>query len=79
MLSTGVLHFARTYAGSVSERRRLEQNNRQLKAELTDAREKLEALTEIEREVELPDTEIEKPDINNGSPQIKKSNTDRIP
>lgn len=69
MLSAGVLHFARTYARSVSEQRKLAQINQQLKEQLTDARNKLEALTEIERDVDLTVPKIEEPE-----PDSSKSN-----
>jgi hypothetical protein len=60
-LSTGVTRFARIYVRSVTEQRKLAQRNRQLRAELADAKSKLDALTEIEREVDLPAPDTEEP------------------
>lgn len=67
ILSTGTVHFARVYAGMISEQRKLAQRNKQLQAELSEAHGKLEALTEIEREVDLPGPEIEDPGLRRQS------------
>lgn len=68
MLSTGVTRFARVYVKSVAEQQKLAQRNRQLRAELADAKSKLEALTEIEREVDLPAPDAEEPQTGSQLP-----------
>lgn len=68
MLSTGAARFARIYVKSVAEQRKLAQRNRQLRAELADAKSKLEALTEIEREVDLPAPDVEEPEAGRQLP-----------
>lgn len=67
-LSTGVTRLARIYVKSVAEQRKLVQRNRQLRTELADAKSKLEALTEIEREVELPAPDTEEPQTGDQIP-----------
>lgn len=68
LLSTGVASFARIYTRSVGEQQKLAQRNRQLRAELADAKSKLEALTEIEREVDLPAPDMEEPQTGSRLP-----------
>lgn len=80
MLSTSAIRFARLYAGAIAEQHKLVQRNRQLRAELTDAKGKLEALTEIEREVDLTVPDAQKPGDKQQSPPESglKSNSKRV-
>jgi hypothetical protein len=63
-LPPGAAYLAGVYLDAISEQRRLNSQIVLLKAELAEAQKKLEALTEIEREVESPPQDV------NGEPLL---------
>lgn len=57
-LPPGAAYLAGVYLDTIGEQRRLNSQIAQLKAELAEAQNKLDALTAIEREVELPPQDV---------------------